>query len=138
MRARNLLARPLSASLVAGCVGASPGVGMAMGAIGAMAGGAGGVNPLSFGIHQATTAAATANGMAKSAVISPQEKAKYAAMSCPELRQMIANYEVGLTASPASKKYGAGGAPAGKMAIVKQVITTRLAYLKQLSASKGC
>jgi hypothetical protein len=132
-----LAALLLSTSLVAGCVGASPGVGMAMGAIGAMAGGGGGVNPLSLGIHQAVSTASTANGMAKSAVIGPQEQAKYAGMSCTELRQLTANYQAGLSAAPAQKKYG-GGAPAGKHAIAMQVINTRLAYLKQLSASKGC
>jgi hypothetical protein len=58
-------------------------------------------------------------------------------MSCADLRQLTANYQTAQGAGPAPKKYG-GMAPAGKMAIANQVIATRLAYLKQLVASKGC
>jgi hypothetical protein len=76
-------------------------------------------------------------GLTQAGVITSQEQARYQSMSCPELRQMAANYETGLTASPAAKKYG-GAAPAGKHAIAMKVITTRLAYLKQVMASKGC
>lgn len=74
-------------------------------------------------------------GMAQAGVITPQEQAKYQAMSCSQLRQMTANYETSLTASPAAKKYGSA---AGKPAIVMEVITTRLSHLKKLMASKGC
>lgn len=84
------------------------------------------VNPISNSI-----------GMSQAGVITAPEQAKYQSMSCPELRQMAANYETGLTASPAAKKYG-GAAPAGKHAIAMKVITTRLAYLKKVIASKGC
>ena len=116
----------LFTSVVTGCVGAPPGVGMAMAAIGGIAGGGGGANPLSLGIDAANSAAANSIGMAKSSVIGPQEQAKYAAMSCPELRQLTANYQAGLSAAPSQKKYGAG-ALAGKHAIVMQVISTRRA-----------
>lgn len=76
-------------------------------------------------------------GLAQAGVITAQEQAKYQNMSCAELRQMAANYETGLTASPAVKKYG-GKAPAGKQAIATEVITTRLAYLNKVMAGKGC
>ena len=76
-------------------------------------------------------------GLAQAGVITAQEKARYQSMSCTELGQMAADYETGLTASPAAKKYG-GKAPAGKQAIVTEVITTRLAYLNTVKASKGC
>lgn len=76
-------------------------------------------------------------GLAQAGAITSQEQARYESMSCPELRQMAASYETGLTASPAAKKYG-GTAPAGKHAIAMKVITTRLAYLKKVMAGKGC
>lgn len=96
-----------------------------------------GINPVSAVVGMAGMAAANSIGMAQSAAISPQEQAKYASMSCPELRQLTSNYETAQFAGPAPKKYGAM-APVGKMAIAKQIITTRLALLKQLSASEGC
>ncbi|TPK89858.1 hypothetical protein FJ567_30055 [Mesorhizobium sp. B2-4-16] len=107
-----------------------------MSAVGAMAGG-GGLNPLSAAIGLGTMAAADSAAASQAGVITPQEQAKYAGMSCAELRQLTANYAAGQSARPAAKKYG-GMAPAGKMAIANQVISTRLAYLKQLVASKGC
>lgn len=96
-----------------------------------------GMNPVSAVVGMAGMAAANSMGMAQSSVISPQEQGKYASMSCTELRQTTANYEEARNHGPAPKKYG-GMAPAGKMAIVNNVIVTRLAYLKQLVASKGC
>ncbi|QND67943.1 hypothetical protein HB777_31010 [Mesorhizobium loti] len=96
-----------------------------------------GINPVSAVVGMAGMAAANSVGMAQSATISPQEQAKYASMSCADLRQLTANYQGAQGAGPAPKKYG-GMAPAGKMAIANQVISTRLAYLKQLVASKGC
>ncbi len=111
-----VLAAPIVCFSLAGCVG---------------------VNPVSAVVGMAGMAAANSIGMAQSAVISPQEQAKYANMSCADLRQLTSNYEMAQGAGPAPKKYG-GMAPAGKMAIVNQVIGTRLAYLKQLIWSKGC
>ncbi|TPI37631.1 hypothetical protein FJW07_17825 [Mesorhizobium sp. B3-1-9] len=121
--------------VLAGCT--SPqGAGLAMGAVGAVAGG-GGLNPLSAAIGLGTMAAADSAAASQAGVITPQEQAKYAGMSCAELRQLTANYAAAQGARPAAKKYG-GMAPAGKMAIANQVISTRLTYLKQLVASKGC
>ncbi|RUX23197.1 hypothetical protein EOA13_34455 [Mesorhizobium sp. M7A.F.Ca.US.011.01.1.1] len=111
-----LLAAPLLCLGLSGCVG---------------------LNPVSAVVGMAGMAAANSVGLAQSGVISPQEQAKYASMSCTELRQSMANYEEAKNHGPAPKKYG-GMAPAGKMAIVNNVIATRLAYLKQLVASKGC
>ncbi|TIT03683.1 hypothetical protein [Mesorhizobium sp.] len=96
-----------------------------------------GINPVSAVVGLGGMAAANSIGMAQSGVISPQEQAKYASMSCTDLRQLMANYEEAKNHGPAPKKYG-GMAPAGKVAIVNNVIGTRLAYLRQLSASKGC
>ncbi|TPI52785.1 hypothetical protein FJ417_26855 [Mesorhizobium sp. B3-1-7] len=120
--------------VLAGCT--SPqGAGLAMGAVRAMAGG--GLNPLSAAIGLGTMAAADSAAASQAGVITPQEQAKYAGMSCAELLQLTANYAAAQGARPAAKKYG-GMAPAGKMAIANQVISTRLTYLKQLVASKGC
>ncbi|RUU11313.1 hypothetical protein EOD23_10890 [Mesorhizobium sp. USDA-HM6] len=122
--------------LLAGCT--SPqGAGLAMSAVGAMAGGGGGLNPLSAAIGLGTMAAADSAAVSQAGVITPQEQAKYAGMSCTELRQLTANYAAAQGAHPSAKKYG-GMAPAGKLAIANQVISTRLTYLKQLVASKGC
>lgn len=104
----------LCAGLLAGCVGA---------------------NPLSVGLSLANMAAANSIGMASAAVISPQEQAKYAGYSCTELKQQIANYETGASVVPgAAIKNNA----AAKKAMAMEVISTRLAYLKKLSASRQC
>ena len=104
----------LCAGLAAGCVGA---------------------NPLSVGISLANMAAANTVGMAKAAVISPQEQAKYAGYSCGELKQQIANYEMGASIVPGA---GIKNNAAAKKAMAMEVISTRLAYLKKLSASRQC
>ncbi|MBA1143947.1 hypothetical protein [Mesorhizobium neociceri] len=112
----SLLAAPLLCLGLSGCVG---------------------INPVSAVVSMAGMAASNSIGMAQSGVISPQEQAKYASMSCLDLRQLMAGYEEAKNHGPSMKKYG-GMAPAGKMAIVNNVIGTRLAYLRQLAASKGC
>ncbi|RUZ76483.1 hypothetical protein EN943_17075 [Mesorhizobium sp. M7A.F.Ca.US.006.01.1.1] len=96
-----------------------------------------GINPVSAVVGMAGMAAANSAGMAQSSVISPQEQAKYASMSCADLRQLMAGYEEARNHGASVKKYG-GMAPAGKTAIVNNVIGTRLVYLRQLVASKGC
>lgn len=95
------------------------------------------LNPVSATIGLGTMAASNSMGLAKASVISPAEQAKYAAMSCPDLRQLAANYENASSASPAPKKYG-GMAPPGKQAIADAVIATRLDYLRTLVASRKC
>ncbi|MER8378265.1 hypothetical protein NKJ36_15615 [Mesorhizobium sp. M0142] len=96
-----------------------------------------GLNPISAAVGLGGMAAANSIGMAQSGVISPQEQAKYAGMSCAELRQQAAGYEEARNHGPSPKKYG-GMAPPGKTAIVNNVIATRLAHLHKLIASKGC
>jgi|UPI000647084E hypothetical protein len=95
------------------------------------------LNPVSATIGLGTMAASNSMGLAKASVISPAEQAKYAAMSCPELRQLAANYETASSVGPAPKKYG-GAAPPGKQAIADAVISTRLDYLRSLVASRKC
>jgi hypothetical protein len=116
MTARKVRLVPLitCAGLLAGCVGA---------------------NPLSVGISLASMAAANSAGMANAAVISPQEQAKYAGYSCGELKQLIANYETGASVVPGA---GIKNNAAAKKAMAMEVIGTRLAYLKKLSASRQC
>lgn len=64
-------------------------------------------------------------------VITPQEQAKYAAQSCPELQQTISGYETGLAISGSNPK-----AKPGQAAQIETIIKPRLSYLKQLYQTK--
>jgi hypothetical protein len=94
-----------------------------------------GANPLSVGLSLANMAAANSVGMASAAVISPQEQAKYAGYSCGQLKQQIANYEMGASIVPGA---GIKNNAAANKAMAMEVISTRLIYLKKLSASRQC
>lgn len=95
--------------------------------------GGGGPNPLSTSIALANMAASQLHGNAQAAVITPQEQAEFEQLSCSELADLLNRYQTGLTMNQAPKAQGRKGA-----AIADTAITTRIRYLQNLSAGRGC
>jgi hypothetical protein len=93
----------------------------------------GGANPLSASIALANVGAAQSLGKAQAAVITPQEQAKFASLSCSDLADLIGRYETGLSMNEAAKAQSKKGA-----AIADTAITARIRYLENLASSRGC
>jgi len=96
-------------------------------------GGSVGPNPLSIGLTVANHALATQVGKSQAATITPQEEARFAALSCPDLVEQLNRYETAETMAQDPTMKAKNG-----NSVAQTAIATRINYLKTMTATRGC